>query len=140
VQEVITAIKDNDVVVVGMSFNPFLQQTCKSLELTKQPYKYLEYSNNFTSWRKRNALKMWTEWPTFLTVFVKGTPIGSADDLKALIGSSEFRQILAPGDGQNKKGLGSLRTQPISDASSSMGSGMTANRQSSVSVGVVHGH
>jgi hypothetical protein len=40
-------------------------------------------------------------------MFAKGSLVGGADDLKALIGSSEFGQILAPGDSQNKKGLGS---------------------------------
>jgi monothiol glutaredoxin len=59
VQEVVAAIKDNDVVVVGMTFNLFPLQACMALELTKQPYKYLEYGNNFPTWRKRNALKTW---------------------------------------------------------------------------------
>jgi glutaredoxin-related protein len=102
VQEVIAAIKDNNVVVVGMGFNPFPKQACKALDMIKQPYKYLEYGNYFNTWRKRNALKMWTGWPTFPMVFVKGTLIGGADDLKAMIASGEFRQILAPSDSQSK--------------------------------------
>jgi glutaredoxin-related protein len=97
VQEVIAAIKNNDVVVVGMGFNPFPKQACKALDTIKQPYKYLEYGNYFNTWRKRNALKMWTGWPTFPMVFIKGTLVGGADDLKALIASGEFKQILATG-------------------------------------------
>jgi glutaredoxin-related protein len=93
VQEVISAIKDNDVVVVGMDLNPFPKQACKALDMIKQPYKYLEYGNYFNNWRKRNALKMWTGWPTFPMVFVKGTLIGGADDLKAMITSGEFKKI-----------------------------------------------
>jgi glutaredoxin-related protein len=93
VQEVIAAIKDNDVVVVGMGLNPFPKQACKALDMIKQPYKYLEYGNYFNNWRKRNALKMWTGWPTFPMVFVKGTLIGGADDLKAMITSGEFKKI-----------------------------------------------
>ena len=95
VQEVIAAIKDNDVVVVGMGLNPFPKQACKALDVIKQPYKYLEYGNYFNTWRKRNALKMWTGWPTFPMVFVKGTLIGGADDLKTMITSGEFKKILA---------------------------------------------
>lgn len=38
VQEVIAAIKDNDVVVVGMGFNPFPKQARKALDMIKQPY------------------------------------------------------------------------------------------------------
>lgn len=39
-----------------------------------------------------------------------------------------------------KKGQGPFRTLPLIGASSCMGSVMTANRQSGVSVIVVHGH
>jgi glutaredoxin-related protein len=41
-------------------------------------------------------------------VLVKGTLVGGADDLKALIASGEFKHLLALGDSQNTKGLGSL--------------------------------
>jgi glutaredoxin-related protein len=98
VQEMMAAVKDNDVVVVGMGFNPFPKQACKALDTIKQPYKYLEYGNYFNTWRKRNALKMWTGWPTFPIVFVKGTLIGGAHDLKAIMTSGEFKRMLAPGN------------------------------------------
>ena len=95
VQEVIGAIKANDVVVVGMGFNPFPKKACKALDTMGQPYKYLEYGNYFNNWRERNALKMWTGWPTFPMVFVKGTLIGGASDLQALIDSGELKKMLA---------------------------------------------
>lgn len=94
VQEVIAAIGGNDVVVVGMGLNPFPKQACKALDLIKQPFKYLEYGNYFNTWRERNALKMWTGWPTFPMVFVKGTLVGGASDLQALIDSGELKQML----------------------------------------------
>ena len=95
VKEVIAAIGGNDVVVVGMGLNPFPKKACKALDLIKQPYKYLEYGNYFNSWRERNALKMWTGWPTFPMVFVKGTLVGGANDLQTLIDIGELKQILA---------------------------------------------
>ncbi|NMM09396.1 MAG: glutaredoxin [Polaromonas sp.] len=95
VQEVIAAIRGNDVVVVGMGLNPFPKKACKTLDLINQPYKYLEYGNYFNTWRERNALKMWTGWPTFPMVFVRGVLVGGASDLKALIDSGEFKGILA---------------------------------------------
>ena len=95
VKEVIAAIGGNKVVVVGMGLNPFPKKACKALDLIKQPYKYLEYGNYFNSWRERNALKMWTGWPTFPMVFVKGTLVGGANDLQTLIDSGELKQILA---------------------------------------------
>ena len=95
VQEVTAAIGGNDVVVVGMGLNPFPKQACKALDLIKQPYKYLEYGNYFNTWRERNALKMWTGWPTLPMVFVKGTLVGGASDLQTLIDSGELKQMLA---------------------------------------------
>jgi glutaredoxin-related protein len=94
VQEVMAAVSGNDVVVVGMGLNPFPKNACKALGLINQPYKYLEYGNYFNSWRKRNALKMWTGWPTFPMVFVKGMLVGGASELKALIDSGEFKRLL----------------------------------------------
>ena len=95
VQEVMAAVSGNDVVVVGMGMNPFPKNACKALDLINQPYKYLEYGNYFNNWRKRNALKMWTGWPTFPMVFVKGILVGGASELKALIESGEFNKLLA---------------------------------------------
>ena len=94
VQEVMAAVKDNAVVVVGMGLNPFPKKARKSLDLVKQPYKYLEYGNYFNNWNRRNALKMWCGWPTFPMVFVKGTLVGGANDLQALIDSGEFEKML----------------------------------------------
>jgi monothiol glutaredoxin len=95
VQEVMKAIGDNAVVVVGMGMNPFPKKACKALDQINQPYRYLEFGNYFNTWRQRNALKMWTGWPSFPMVFVQGTLIGGASDLRALIDSGEFKKMLA---------------------------------------------
>ena len=57
-------------------------------------FAYLEYGNYFTEWRRRNALKMWTGWPTFPMIFVKGTLIGGASNLQALIDNNELSAML----------------------------------------------
>lgn len=95
VQDVMAAVQAHDVVVVGMGMNPFPKQARKLLDDARQPYHYLEYGNYLNTWRKRNALKMWTGWPTFPMVFVKGTLVGGAGDLKALIDRGELSQLLA---------------------------------------------
>lgn len=95
VREVQAAIREHDVVVVGMGMNPFPKKACMALNLINQPYRYLKYGNYFNNWRKRNVLKMWTGWPTFPMVFVKGTLVGGADDLVALINNREFKKLLA---------------------------------------------
>ena len=56
---------------------------------------YLEFGSYFNTWRKRNALKMWTGWPTFPMVFVKGSLVGGAEDLAALIQSGALKKLLA---------------------------------------------
>ena len=94
VNEVRTAVAANDVVVVGMAQNPFPKKARKLLERHGVAFKYLEYGNYLSEWRRRNALKMWTGWPTFPMIFVKGTLIGGANDLQKLIDSGELAQLL----------------------------------------------
>jgi monothiol glutaredoxin len=95
VREVLMAVANNPVVVVGMAMNPAPKRARRALEDAGISYKYLEYGNYFSLWRRRNALKMWTGWPTFPMVFIKGTLIGGADDLARLIKSGEIKALLA---------------------------------------------
>jgi monothiol glutaredoxin len=95
VLEVQAAIEANAVVVVGMAQNPAPRKACKTLDAHGIPYKYLEYGSYLNAWRRRNALKMWTGWPTFPMVFVKGVLVGGASDLEALIANGELAQMLA---------------------------------------------
>jgi monothiol glutaredoxin len=95
VQEVQAALRQHAVVVVGMSQNPYPRKARKALDAAGVPYHYLEYGSYFGDWRRRNALKMWTGWPTLPMVFVKGVFVGGADDLAKLIDSGELRRLLA---------------------------------------------
>ena len=90
VREVEAAIAGNDIVVVGMKQNPVVKQAKKRLDATGRRYAYLEYGSYFSNWRRRNALKMWSGWPTFPMVFVNGVLIGGDDDLRKLIESDEL--------------------------------------------------
>ena len=94
VREVMEAIAANDVVVVGMGINPAPRKARRLLDEAKIPYKYLAYGSYLSEWRRRNALKMWTGWPTFPMIFVKGTFIGGASDLGKLIESGELKRML----------------------------------------------
>jgi glutaredoxin-related protein len=94
VREVQAAVAANDVVVVGMKQNPAPKQARKALDAAGIPYKYLEYGSYFGPWQRRNALKMWTGWPTFPMVFVKGVFVGGAADLDKLIASGELKTML----------------------------------------------
>ncbi len=95
VREVQQAVAANAVVVVGMAQNPFPKKARKSLDAAGIAYKYLEYGSYLSQWRRRNALKMWTGWPTFPMIFVKGVLIGGANDLERLIESGELERVLS---------------------------------------------
>ena len=94
VREVQAAVDGNNIVVVGMKQNPFPRRARKALDARGVPYRYLEYGSYLSQWRRRNALKMWTGWPTFPMVFVKGVLIGGASDLERLLESEEFARML----------------------------------------------
>ena len=94
VQDVQAAIAQNDIVIAGMGQNPFPKKARKLLEQQRLTYKYLEYGNYLSGWRRRNALKMWTGWPSFPMVFVKGVFVGGANDLQKLVESGELARIL----------------------------------------------
>ncbi len=95
VREVQAAIALDPVVVVGMGMNPMPKKARKALNAAGVAHKYLEYGNYFNNWRKRNALKLWTGWPSFPMVFVNGVLVGGADDLVKLINSGELKKLIA---------------------------------------------
>jgi glutaredoxin-related protein len=92
VKEVQDAIAANSIVVVGMRQNPWPKKARKLLDGAGLAYKYLEYGSYLGQWRPRLALKMWTGWPTFPMVFVKGVLIGGAQDLERLINNGELKK------------------------------------------------
>ena len=95
VKEVQDAIAANAVVVVGMRQNPMPKKARKLLDGAGLAYKYLEYGSYLAGWRRRNALKMWSGWPTFPMVFVKGVLVGGAEDLARLHASGELTKLMA---------------------------------------------
>jgi len=78
-----------------MRQNPMPRRARKALDSKGIAYKYLEYGSYLNTWRRRNALKMWTGWPTFPMIFVKGVLVGGATDLERLIDSGELARLLA---------------------------------------------
>jgi len=92
VTEVQQAVQQHAVVVVGMAQNPMVKQARQALTDTGFAVHYLEYGSYLSQWRRRNALKMWTGWPTFPMVFVNQVLVGGAKDVKALIASGELKK------------------------------------------------
>jgi monothiol glutaredoxin len=94
VQAVRAAVAAHPVVVVGMKTNPFPRRARRALAQAGLPCHYLEYGSYFSQWRPRTALKMWSGWPTFPMVFVKGQLVGGAQDLERLIANGEMARLL----------------------------------------------
>jgi monothiol glutaredoxin len=95
VHNVQAAAASHPVLVVGMRLNPFCHKARKQLTTAGVAHHYLEYGGYLSQWRARNALKMWSGWPTFPMVFVKGVLIGGASDLARMIEQGELRRELA---------------------------------------------
>lgn len=88
------AVASHPVVVFGMAGNPFVRQARKALDAAGIAHHDIDHGGYLSQWRARNALKMWTGWPTFPMIFVKGVLVGGASDLKALMASGELGRLL----------------------------------------------
>lgn len=94
VHNVRSAAASNPVLVVGMALNMPALSARRALKAAGVPFQYLQFGSYFGGWRRRNALKMWTGWPTFPMVFAKGVLIGGHDDLQRLLASGELMRFL----------------------------------------------
>lgn len=95
INEVEAAVAAHDVVVVGMKQNPFPRRARKALTDAGIAFHYLEYGSYLSTWRRRTALKIWSGWPTFPMIFVKGVLIGGAQEVGKLIESGDLAKRLA---------------------------------------------
>lgn len=89
------AVAAHPVVVLGMAGNPFVKKARRALDAAAIAHHDIDHGSYFSAWRRRNALKMWTGWPTLPMVFVRGVLVGGADDLQRLIDSGELKRMLA---------------------------------------------
>jgi glutaredoxin-related protein len=85
VDEVISSVEKNKIVVVGMDQNPVVKKARKVLEAANMPYTYLSYGSYFSQWKQRLAIKLWSGWPTYPQVFIDGKLIGGCAELIKLL-------------------------------------------------------
>jgi glutaredoxin-related protein len=97
VREVSETVQRDAIVVVGMAQNPFVRKARAALEGSQTPFTYLEYGSYLSEWKRRLAIKLWSGWPTFPQVFVRGTLIGGNKELEAALADGSLRQRLAEG-------------------------------------------
>lgn len=87
-------IGSHDVVVLGMGWNPHVKKARAALDEASIPYEYVEIGNYSSQWKERLAIKLWSGWPTFPQVFVKGTLIGGNTELRASLEDGTVRALL----------------------------------------------
>ena len=95
--DVIQHVAQDDIVVVEMAWNAVVKRANSLLTSKGYTYTYLEYGSYISYWKERLSIKMWSGWPTFPQIFVKGVLVGGHDDMKALMEKGHF-QALIDGD------------------------------------------
>ncbi|MBX3192871.1 MAG: glutaredoxin [Labilithrix sp.] len=98
IEEIEDAIAKHAVVVVGMAQNPHVAKVRKALSEAGIEFHYLEYGSYLSAWRRRLAIKLWSGWPTFPQVFVRGVLIGGEELTKAAIADGTLRARVDAGD------------------------------------------
>ncbi len=94
-EEVRRAVEKDPVVVVGMAQNPHVKNVRKALTEAGVEFTYLEYGSYFSEWKRRLAIKMWSGWPTFPQVFVRGTLIGGRQLTEAALADGTLKTTLS---------------------------------------------
>ncbi|MGH7272085.1 MAG: glutaredoxin domain-containing protein [Polyangiaceae bacterium] len=91
VRKVEEAVRRDPVVVVGMAQNPHVRKVREALDKARVAYTYLEFGSYFSRWKERLAVKLWSGWPTFPQVFVRGVLIGGEDLTKAALADGSLK-------------------------------------------------
>lgn len=94
VEEVKAAVDGHDIVVVGMTINPNVGRARKALDAAGLTHHYVGYGGYLGQWKQRLAIKLWSQWPTFPQVFVKGTLIGGADQTVGMLEDGSLKALL----------------------------------------------
>jgi len=81
-------------VVVGVKWLGPGKAARKVLDAEGIPYKYLQYGSYLSGWRRRLALKMWVGWSTFPLIFINGTFIGGASNLRKLRDGGQLKPMV----------------------------------------------
>lgn len=95
VAEVRDAVNKDPLVVVGMAQNPHVRNLRRALAEAQIPYTYLEYGSYVSKWKERLAIKLWSGWPTFPQVFVRGVLLGGEALTLPVIADGSLKRTLS---------------------------------------------
>ena len=102
VEEVQEAVSSHDVVVIGMFLNPHVIMARRALTASNISYHYLQYGGYLSQWKQRLAIKMWSGWPTFPQVFVKGVLIGGNTRTQKALKTGYLQELLGKADSDSR--------------------------------------
>lgn len=91
------AVAQHPVVIVGMAQNPVVKRARKELMVAGIPFEYMEFGSYFSQWKPRLAIKLWSGWPTYPQVFVRGQLVGGHAEMHAALQDGSLRALLANG-------------------------------------------
>jgi monothiol glutaredoxin len=92
------AVSSHPVVVVGMAQNPFVRKTRRALRAASIEFEYLEYGSYLSQWKQRLAIKLWSGWPTFPQVFVRGVLLGGHALTVRAMEDGTLQRMLSPSE------------------------------------------
>jgi glutaredoxin-related protein len=78
-----------------MAQNPHVKNVRKALTDAGVAFEYLEYGSYFSAWKERLAIKLWSGWPTFPQVFVRGALLGGEELTKAALADGTLKSRAA---------------------------------------------
>ncbi len=102
-KEIQRAVAEHDVVVIGMALNSACGKAVKALEGAGHKVHYIEIGGYLSKWRERLAIKLWSGWPLYPQVFVKGTLIGGRDRTVAALADGTIKKLLEGGRAEDAK-------------------------------------
>jgi len=94
IEQVRATVEREAVVIIGMAQNPFVKKARQALTDANIPFTYLEYGSYLSQWKQRLAIKLWSGWPTFPQVYVRGTLVGGYNDTRKALEDGSLRALL----------------------------------------------
>ena len=95
VEELQCMINNFEIVVVGVQLNSKSRQVSTLLQASEHDFKELYLRPWLMDRRKKLAVMLWSGWPTFPQVFIRGMLIGGEQELRRAIQNGELAHRLA---------------------------------------------
>ena len=95
VEELQCMINNFDIVVIGVQLSSRNRQVSSLLQATNHTVKELYLRPWMMDKHKKLAVMLWSGWPTFPQIFIRGMLIGGEQELRRTIQNGELNHRLA---------------------------------------------